>query len=147
MIITSEKILERNVLRGLSEYERGVCDVVAAVMSYSVDCRYRVSCAEIDANAFKKRLDGFSQELPGWLCVHNNTFVDDVVGVYDPLWGKLRDAKRVFETIKKRFSAMPPALLRSDICSLIQQRSDTACAEAAFLAKSPSETFWDRLHR
>ena len=49
MIITSEKILERNVLRGLSEYERGVCDVVAAVMSYSADCRYRVNCAEIDA--------------------------------------------------------------------------------------------------
>lgn len=121
MQITAENLLGHAFFGGLSDYEKGVCDVVAAVMSYSADCRYRVNCAEIDANAFKKHLDGFSQELPGWLCVHNNTFVDDVVGVYDPLWGKLHDAKRVFEVVKKRFSAMPPALLRSDICSLIQE--------------------------
>ena len=121
MQFTAENLLGRTFLGGLSDYEKGVCDVVAAVMSYSADCRYRLDCAEADADAFKKRLDGFSRYLPGWLYVHNNTFVDDVFGVYDPLWGKLRDAKRIFEAVKGRFSAMPPALLRSDICSLIQE--------------------------
>lgn len=119
MQFTAENLLGRTFLGGLSDYEKGVCDVVAAVMSYSADCRYRLDCAEADADAFKKRLDGFSRYLPGWLYVHNNTFVDDVFGVYDPLVGKLGDAKRIFEAIKRRFSAMPPALLRSDICSLI----------------------------
>ena len=121
MIVTSEKILERNVLRGLSEYEKGVCDVVAAVMSFSYDAQYKIRCAEADIGAYKIRLDAFAEYLPGWCFVHNDKFVDDAVGVYDPLCGELRDAKGIFESVKNKFSTMPPALLRSDICSFIQE--------------------------
>lgn len=121
MRFIADKLFERTVLDRLSKHEKGVCEVVAAVMSFSHDAHYRVRHIEAETAVYKTDLDQLVKELPGWLYIHNNAFVDDAVGVYDPLWAMIRDAKRIFESVKKQFSAMPPTLLQSDICSFIQE--------------------------